>query len=187
MMKAVQEKLLFLYKFSQKPGEIGSVTPSSAFLAKKMLQYVPWDEVKQIAELGAGTGAITKHLVSNAPANVKVLLFEKDLYLRSSLTRRFPDCSCYADACKLQLALHNEGVESLDCILSGLPFFNFSQPIRDQLLDQITVSLRPGGRFIAFQYSQQMRQQLSEKLDIEHVHFVPLNLPPAFVYVCRKK
>lgn len=187
MIKTMQEKLLFLYKFSQKPGQIGSVTPSSVFLAQKMLEYVPWHEVRQLAELGAGTGAITKYLVSRVPADVKVLLFEKDPYLLSNLKHQFPSCSCYADACSLQSALQKEGLEQLDCILSGLPFFNFTQKLRDQLLEQITSSLRPGGRFIAFQYSQQMRQQLSEQLEIEQVHFVPWNIPPAFIYVCRKK
>jgi phospholipid N-methyltransferase len=58
--------------------------------------------------------------------------------------------------------------------------------VRDQLLDQIALSLRPGGWLIAFQYSQQMRKHLERRFELEHVHFVPLNVPPAFVYVCRK-
>lgn len=57
MMEIIQEKLLFLYKFSRAPKQIGSITPSSIFLAQKMLDQVDWNRVEHIAELGAGTGA----------------------------------------------------------------------------------------------------------------------------------
>jgi phospholipid N-methyltransferase len=162
------------------------VTPSSAFLAKKMLKPGPWSQVASVAELGAGTGAITKHLNTAMYKETKVLLFEKDPYLRGKLATRFPEYVCYADASKLQPALLSEGIDGLDCILSGLPFFNFPQLKREQLMDQITTSLKPGGMFIAFQYSYQMRKLLGQHFDIEHIHIVPFNFPPAFVYVCRK-
>ncbi|MBE9916376.1 methyltransferase [Paenibacillus donghaensis] len=187
MMRSIQEKVLFLYKFSQAPKQIGSITPSSAFLAKKMLESVDWNQVGHIAELGAGTGAITKYIEAVNLKHAHVLLFEKDSLLRSQIAESFPAYSCYEDACKLTEALQNEQIEQLDCILSGLPFFNFPQDLRDQLMEQIVTSLKPGGLFIAFQYSQQMRKQLSSLFDIEHIHYVPLNIPPAFVYVCRKR
>ncbi|MDF2714724.1 MAG: phospholipid N-methyltransferase [Paenibacillus sp.] len=187
MLTAIREKLLFLYKFSLAPKQIGSVTPSSAFLAKKMIASVPWVRVKAIAELGAGTGAITKYIDAAKRRNTKVLLFEKDPFMYDELARRYPDYSCHADACQLDLYLQQEGIGRLDCILSGLPFFNFPQQLRDLLMNQIAAALKPGGLFIAFQYSQQMRKQLDRRFDIEHIHFVPLNIPPAFVYVCRKR
>lgn len=187
MMENFQEKLLFLYKFSRTPKQIGSLTPSSMFLARKMIEQVNWDQVQYIAELGAGTGAITKYIDAANWEQAKVLLFEQDTLLRNKLVERFPVYSCYADACKLQEALQEERIEHLDCILSGLPFFNFPQQMRDHLMDQIVTSLKPGGLFIAFQYSQQMRKQLNGLFDIEHIHYVPWNIPPVFVYVCRKR
>lgn len=189
MFKTVREKLLFLYKFARAPKQVGSVTPSSVFLAKKMIEQVPWNRVKAVAELGAGTGAITKYIEAARQEHTKVLLFEKDVLLRSELAGRFPDFRCYADATSIDYALRNEGIGEgqLDCILSGLPFFNFPQQLRDRLMEQITASLKPDGLFIAFQYSQQMKQQLDRQFRLERIHFVPLNVPPAFVYVCRKK
>jgi phospholipid N-methyltransferase len=79
-----------------------------------------------------------------------------------------------------------ENIQQLDCILSGLPFFNFSQNLRDHLMDEIYQSLKPNGLFIAFQYSMQMKKQFAQYFAIEKIDFVPLNIPPAFVYVCRK-
>jgi phospholipid N-methyltransferase len=187
MMRAMQEKLLFLYKFMRAPKQIGSVTPSSAFLAKRMLKPVPWSQVTSVAELGAGTGAITKHLNAALHKETKVLLFEKDPYLRDQLSTRFPEYVCYADASKIQPALLKEGMDGLDCILSGLPFFNFPQMKREQLMDQISASLKPGGLFIAFQYSIQMKKLLKQHFEIERIHIVPFNVPPALIYVCRKR
>lgn len=189
MKEAIQEKFLFLSKFLHAPKQIGSVTPSSAFLAKKMIEPIQlgWGEVKSIAELGSGTGAITKYLELAIAKETKVLLFEKDTVLREQLVGRFPGYACYEDACEIRHALEQEGVEELDCIISGLPFFNFPQQLRDRLMNQIVTTLKPGGLFIAFQYSQQMKKQLEGLFDIEHIHFVPFNVPPAFVYVCRKR
>lgn len=183
----IQEKILFLNKFLRSPGQIGSVTPSSKFLAKKMIESVPWNDVKAIAELGVGTGAITKYIQTAAGENTKVLLFETDSYMRRKLARQYPDFPCYTDSCELQSAMHNERIEQLDCIISGLPFAAFSQSMRDKLMKQITISLKDNGLFIAFQYSLQMKKQLSTHFDIEKIKFVPFNVPPAFVYVCRRK
>jgi phospholipid N-methyltransferase len=183
----VHERFLLLHKFLRSPGRIGSVTPSSKFLAKKMIESVPWNEVESIAELGSGTGAITKYIQSASGANTKVLLFETDPYMQSKLAKQYPTFVCYRDSCDLQYVMHKEQIEQLDCIISGLPFFNFPQATRDKLLEQIIASLKDKGLFIAFQYSQQMKMQLSEHFDIEEIKFVPMNIPPAFVYVCRKK
>ncbi|NOU98532.1 phospholipid methyltransferase [Paenibacillus sp. LMG 31457] len=185
-MRSIEEKLLFLYKFARAPKQTGSVTPSSVFLAEKMIGAVPWHEVEYAAELGAGTGAITRFMKKRIDSSTKVVLFEKDRFLREQLASKFQDYTCYEDACNLQSILQKEGIAQLDCILSGLPFFNFPQSLRKQLMNQIAGSLKPGGLFIAFQYSQQMRKQFSSQFEIEHIHFVPFNFPPAFVYVCRK-
>lgn len=186
-LTTLQEKILFLSKFIHAPKQIGSVTPSSKYLAEKMLAPIQWNEARSIAELGAGTGAITKYLYSTKKEGSKILLFEKDTYLRENLSKQYADCSVYEDACQLQTVMRNEGIEQLDCILSGLPFFNFSAVTRSRLLEQILLSLKCGGLFIAFQYSWQMKHQLEQHFDIIKICFVPVNLPPAFVYVCRKK
>ncbi|MGG4143050.1 methyltransferase domain-containing protein [Paenibacillus algorifonticola] len=182
-----QEKMLFLNKFLRSPRQIGSVTPSSKFLAKKMLEAVPWNSTTSVAELGAGTGAITKYIQAAKKKATKVILFEKDPYMREQLQEHYPEFSSYEDGSYLQASLHTEAIKQLDCIISGLPFSNFPQTMRDKLMEQILVSLKDDGLFIAFQYSLQMRSQLREHFEIEKITFVPLNVPPAFVYVCRKK
>lgn len=183
----INESLLFLRGFLINPQRVGSVLPSSRFLATKMLQSVPWNEVKAVAELGSGTGAITSLIKAQLSGHTKVLLFERDKKMRNKLRTEYPDFTCHSNACQLVKKMNQEGIGSLDCIISGLPFFNFTSEMRDTLMNQIVEALKPGGIFVAFQYSLQMKKKLSEDLIIEKIEFVPFNFPPAFVYTCRKR
>ncbi|MNH93236.1 Methyltransferase domain protein [compost metagenome] len=186
-IESIQEKFLFFYKFLRSPGRIGSVTPSSRFLATTMVDAIPWDEVTSAAELGAGTGAITSYIQLAKKEDTKVLLFEADPLMRERLADKYPEFASYPDCRDIQEAVHKEKLGQLDCILSGLPFFNFTQDLREEILEQVVTSLKDDGWFVAFQYSQQMRRRLEELFYIEEIKFVPMNVPPAFVYICRKK
>ncbi|MGG4221206.1 methyltransferase domain-containing protein [Paenibacillus jamilae] len=181
------EYLLFLQGFLTNPQRVGSVMPSSRFLAAKVVESVPWDEVKAIAELGSGTGAITRFMKTQLTGSTKVLLFERDKKMRENLKTKYPDFMCNSNACQLVKKLNQDDIGQLDCIISGLPFFNFTSEMRGTLLNQIIQALKPGGIFVAFQYSLQMKKKFAEDLTIEEIKFVPFNFPPAFIYVCRKK
>lgn len=179
--------LLFLQTFIRKPKQIGSLWPSSRFLARKMIQQVPWKDVLAIAELGSGTGAITREIKSHISEKAKMFLFEKDKKMKGNLEQDFPEFLCFQNAVHLRNVMKQYGVQQLDCVISGLPFFNFSTELRERLLNQVVDSLKPGGYFIAFQYSLQMKKLLSRQFEIVKIHYIPLNFPPAFVYVCRKR
>lgn len=179
--------LLFFQKFFQNPKQIGSLWPSSRFLARKMVQSLPWDEVSAIAELGSGTGVITKEIKSRVSEKARVFLFEKDETMRENLQKKYPKYMCHTNAVHLKNAIMQHGVEELNCVISGLPFFNFPKELQELFISQIISSLKSEGYFIAFQYSFQMKKQLAKAFKIEKISFVPLNFPPAFVYLCRKK
>lgn len=183
----INESLLFLQGFFNNPQRVGSVIPSSRFLADQMIQPVSWNEVKAVAELGSGTGAITRFMKKQLNESTKVLLFERDKKMRNNLKIEYPDFFCHSDACQLVKKMTQAGIGQLDCIISGLPFFNFTKEMRENLLNQIIEALKPGGVFVAFQYSLQMKKKFAEELIIEKIEFVPFNFPPAFVYVCRKR
>ncbi|QJD88139.1 class I SAM-dependent methyltransferase [Cohnella herbarum] len=181
-----KEARVFFNKFMKKPNQIGSVVPSSRFLAESMVGSIPWHNVKAVAELGAGTGAITRAISRRAGPDTRVYLFEKDSKMRKQLKSEYPDYTCAANVTNMLRILEQEGESQLDCIVSGLPFYNFPQHLRDKLMEQIIGALKPDGLFVAFQYSLQMRKQMSKLFEIEKIKFVPLNFPSAFVYVCRK-
>ncbi|WP_282935297.1 methyltransferase [Paenibacillus sp. RC67] len=184
---AAMEKVKFFYQFIRTPRSIGSVTPSSRFLTNKMIDNVPWSEIGSVAELGCGTGVITRAIHDAMKPGTTALLFERDPYLRKQLRFQYPDSSTFSDALSLSTSIQGKGLEQVDCIISGLPFANFQPTLREALVEQIYSSLKPNGYFIAFQYSLQMKKQLQSHFDILSIQFVMLNVPPAFVYVCQKR
>ncbi|AUS08455.1 phospholipid methyltransferase [Laceyella sacchari] len=181
------ERLRFFHTFIKTPHLVGSVAPSSRYLTKAMMSKIPFSSASTIVELGAGTGVFTKALAQLAQPGSHVMIFEQDEPLRKSLQTRFPQFQIESDALELLRVLEQNklGRNQVDVIVSGLPFACFSQGLRDALLEQVTGALKPGGMFVAFQYSLQMKRQFSEWFAEMSLEFVPMNLPPAFVYTCR--
>lgn len=182
----IYDKLLFFLKFIRSPKQIGSITPSSPALTKGMLNPLQWEGQKVIVELGAGTGVFTRHIQQLRSEESRFILFEKDDHLRQRLYTQLPDVSCYPDASELTSVLSAEGIKEVDSIVSGLPFANFPEEKRDVILSQVHASLKKDGLFITFQYSLHMKQSLQARFSDVQVKLVVGNIPPAFVYICKK-
>ena len=56
-MSRITEKIEFIYQFLDKPKTIGSITPSSKYLTKKILSFLDFNkEGLCLLEYGPGTG-----------------------------------------------------------------------------------------------------------------------------------
>jgi phospholipid N-methyltransferase len=180
------DRAFFLFKFLQSPRTVGSITPSSQFLAEKMLAPIDWSTTRSVIELGAGTGIFTRFINEYKHPDCVGMVFECEPALREHLQQTYPALHTFANATDIRQALVDMKLPEVDCIVSGLPFTNFEQELRDKILAEVMRSLKPGGLFVTFQYSLQMRKQLLRHFDTVDISFVPLNIPPAFVYTCRK-
>lgn len=121
------EPFLFLKSFLQNPKHVGSVMPSSRFLANQRVNQASWPEAKAVAELGSGTGAITRYIHQNTQESTTVLLFEMNETMRTKLRTTYPQFTCYPDASRLFESMKLEGIQQLDYIFSGLPFLILNQ------------------------------------------------------------
>jgi phospholipid N-methyltransferase len=182
----IADRAAFLNKFIMNPRKIGSITPSSAFLTQKMLAKLPWDCMETIVELGAGTGVFTNFIERNKKESCQVLVIEQDFKMREMLRSDYPLFYFGNKAEKLDWFLQSYDLPKVDCIVSGLPFAVFSEALRNEVMLAVSQSLQPGGIFVAFQYSLQMRKILKKYFREVKIGFVPINLPPAFVYYCKK-
>jgi phospholipid N-methyltransferase len=151
-----------------------------------MISAVDWQQARSIVELGAGTGVITQSINEHRSDESVFVSFEKDEQMHRELSLRFPDIVTGRDAFSLIETLEQCGQQQVDCVLSGLPFANFTRNQQFTLLTTIHNVLRPGGRFIAFQYSLQLQAWLKSIYASVDCRFVVRNIPPAFVYICRK-
>jgi len=177
----------FLKKFLKSPTTIGSIVPSSPVLVATIMAAIDWQKVGVIVELGAGTGVVTKAINSIRSEQSVFISFEKDEQMHNDLMKRYPDIVMGSDAFHLAIELNKLGHEQVDCIVSCLPFSLFEASQQSALLASIYKVLRPGGQFIAFQYSLQLQKQIEAIYDDVDVRFVMRNIPPAFIYVCHKQ
>lgn len=57
--------------------------------------------------------------------------------MRTILQNEYPNFTSYPNAATLMNTMRNEGIDELDYIFSGLPFFNFERTLRTTLIEQI--------------------------------------------------
>lgn len=179
-------KKMFFYKFFQSPQHVGSIIPSSRFLTYAMLKPIDWQNTNSIVELGAGTGVFTSYIQKQKNSHCQVVVLEQDNEMRTNLQTKYPFFHYGREAKSIYSTIQEIGLRQVDCVISGLPFANFPPDLRTEIMDSVVQSLKPGGLFIAFQYSLQMRTQLRDYFGKIDISFVPINLPPAFVYCCQR-
>jgi phospholipid N-methyltransferase len=177
--------LVFLRRFIAEPGRVGSIIPSSRFLCARMLSRVDWANAGVIVELGPGTGVFTQAILQKKRPDARYLLVERDPQFRAVLRDRFPEVPIREEAMKLGQYMEEMRLGKADVIISGLPFAIFPETLRTGILDQIQSVLAPGGLFITFQYSLQLKSELQARFQRVETGFTPLNIPPAFIYTCR--
>lgn len=178
--------IVFLRRFVSQPNQIGSIIPSSRFLCKRMMEAVPWDEARVIVELGPGTGVFTKEILKRKRADAAFFVIERDRQFQQILQKRFPGLIVEDEACNLHQYLKEQNLKQVDAIISSLPFAVFPEELRREILQGIHQSLAPGGVFVTYQYSLQLKPELQNLFGQVQVGFTPLNIPPAFVYTCHK-
>lgn len=182
-------KKSFLKEFIRENKTVGSLTPSSRFLASKMLENIDYSKIKVIVELGPGTGVFTRKIVKKLPDDVFFLVFElnEEFYLQLKKEFNQPNVVIIHDSADQILKYLKEyNFVSADIIISSLPFANFDESLRSSILSKVYETLHEDGKFIQFQYSLQSKKALKSLFKEVKIGFTALNIPPAFVYTCVK-
>lgn len=186
----------FFTAFLRQPGSMGAVAPSSRWLAARMTEGVRLDQAKVVVEIGAGTGAFTGAIQEKLHPEAAFLVVEINPDFARYLTPRFPRARViHGSAEHLSEFLSSHGHATADCVLSGLPWAGFSNELQQRLLSSVVGALRPGGEFATFAYNhaswlprgRRFRRLLETRFpSVRTTPMVWRNLPPAFVYHCRK-
>ena len=72
----MSSRINFLKEALKNINTLGTVTPSSRFLSKRMLKEINFLKADVIVELGPGTGAITKYILENLSPKATLICFE---------------------------------------------------------------------------------------------------------------
>lgn len=181
-------KKKFISEVLRSRGTIGALSPSSSFLAKKMLAPIHFKETKCIVEYGPGTGVFTKKLLENMNPDTKLLAFEINPTFIDELKQINDDRLILINdsAEKIEYYLNIHGYTSTDYIVSSLPFAMIPNEVVHSILTNSDQALSEDGKYIQFQYSLNAKKKLKDYFSKVSINFTLLNLPPAFVYVCKK-
>ena len=185
----------FLKEFLFHPLQTNSVCPSSTYLADAMTPAEILSPSKCVVELGPGTGAITKKIMSVIPESCIFFALEINPVFVEIMNEKFPAAAVYSDsAVNIKEYLKKHQAEYCDAVISSLPWTSFDEQLQKQLLGAIHHSLSPDGKIIAYSYlngfflpsSRRFRKLLNQHFPNVKKKMVWKNLPPAVVYECRK-
>jgi len=189
-------KLVLFKRFLSNPTRIGAITPSGPALCRMMVGGLELDRATAVAELGPGTGVITRELVKYCGRETRFFAVELDPVIYAEFRRMLPEVAIFNDnATRLDELCRESGADLLDAVISGLPWAAFPPVLQETILSAVLRALRPGGHFATFAYihglplpaGRRFRKLLKERFSM--VSCSPVvwnNLPPAVVYRCRK-
>lgn len=188
--------LVFLREFLRNPGSVGAIWPSSPALARQMVDAAGVRTAERVVEIGPGSGAFTGEILSALKPGARLLAVEKSAALARNVAERFPAARVREDcATRLAEVLREEAFAAPQSIVSGLPWAAFPQDLQRAILREVHRVLDGGGTFTSFAYygphrlpaGQRFRSLLAEFFsDVQRTPLVLNNMPPAFVYVCRR-
>jgi len=183
--------LTFFRQWLKAPRGMGSVAPSSRLLARAMAAQIPPEVLTgraPVIELGGGTGSITRGLLTAGVRPENLFVVERNQDLAELLRGRFTGVEILCgDATSLPDLLRPHGIDAVGAIVSSLPLLLFSEAALTLLVQSCFTLLGPGQPLIQFTYG--LKSPLaaqSRSLIARRAAWVPLNLPPAFVWTYRR-
>jgi phospholipid N-methyltransferase len=187
----VDDRLRFLKQWVKNPREMGSITPSSRFLTREVVERIDFSQARYIAELGPGTGVFTQVILERLAPDGQILAVDTNPSFVEHLKREIPDRRLKpveASAERIDALAAEAGWPQVDAVISGIPFSLLPKPVMRGILEATRRALAAsgeGGIFVGYQYSKMLRPHLLDVFGNVHYRSVLLNLPPAFVYTCR--
>jgi len=178
-----------------------AVAPSSPYLAHAMLEPLRLSEGSTVVEFGPGTGVITRALLDLLPRDSTLLAFEINRRFYRYLRRSISDPRLVLlkkSAANVGRELHRLGHKRVDAVVSSLGLGLMSDRERRSLLGALLPFMDEESVFTQYQYFHGMEIKdgklrrfsvgslLRQYFDSVERKMVWRNLPPAFVFACRK-
>ncbi len=161
------------------------MVPSSPFLIARLIAHLNPRKVRVVVELGGGVGTITRAILKRLPAHSRLYVFEiNERFVRE--LRKIHDTRlvvCERSAEDIDPALFGGRV---DCVISSLPFSSCGQAFRQRVLSALQKTLSPDGVFLQYQYAPISYRFFKKAFEDVTIEFELRNVPPAFIYRCRK-
>ena len=187
-------RYLFIAHYIKDPKQTGALCSSSKKLALAMLKNVDFKKSESIVEIGPGMGVFTKEILKFKRDDTNFFVIEINQNMADKLKKEIPNIEIeIQNALNLQELLKKRDIKELDNIISGIPWAMLSIKEQLSLLKVIYDSLKTGGTFNTFAYLlPNSRAYIFKKIlykfftEVKISKIIWQNIPPAFVYYCKK-
>jgi phospholipid N-methyltransferase len=171
----------FVKHFFKNFKQTGAIMPSGEELSNAMVSPIDFSKTNHIVEIGAGTGAFTKKILSKMKKDSALTVVE--------INKEFCDELKKIKDKRLKIiegnALHlSSAVKKADYVVSGLPLVNFSKEEQQKILHEIQ---KVSEKYVQFHYSSLAEKEIKQHFEILNKKHVLKNVPPAIVYDCKRK
>jgi phospholipid N-methyltransferase len=181
--------VLFFKRFLKRPFQIASIVPSSKALVERVASKMDFNQPRVIAEYGPGEGVHSREIIRRMNDDSHLLLFELDAALARDLQAQFAGDRrvhvIHGNAARLPEELEHRGFAHCDYVLSGIPFSILKIDKKRDLLQKTYDALAPGGSFIIYQVTNELKQHATLFDCVESEYFLQ-NIPPMFITVFQK-
>ncbi len=186
--KQVDGRLVFIQEFLKHPLQIGSIFPSSRFLARRIVAAAGVASANVVVELGPGTGGITRAILRAMPQHTKLLSIEINPHFHALVSSIEDDrlIAHLGSACDLKEIISMYDLGAPNAVVSGIPFFTMNRSVGSQIIDAVSSLLAPNGRFVAYQVSNRVATLCQPFLGSGQTATELLNIPPMRVFQWEK-
>lgn len=185
---------MFITQYITKPKQIGALCASSSKLACMMTENIELNKAYNIAEIGAGDGAFTKNILTKKNKEANFFVVEINKKMVNKLSQKFKDLDIELNsALNLQEICHKKNISNLDIVISGIPWAFLNKIEQNNLINVIYECLKNDGYFVTFAYilptiaKTRFRKKIYSLFkEVKMSKIIWQNIPPAFVYYCKK-
>lgn len=179
----------FFRQFVKHPAMIGSIIPSSQALVSSMLAPVDWSSARLFVEYGPGVGTFTRPILGKMRQDALLIAIDTNEDFVRYLSEDISDPrfrAVHGSAADVRRIIADHGFSHADYILSGLPFSTLPAGVGESIAAETEAALRPGGSFLAYQYSRYVEKLLVPNFATIEQGLEWLNIPPCRMFTATK-
>ncbi len=168
---------------------VGTLTRSSRYLCLQMIRPIDFNHATCLVELGGGDGVVTKHILKKMRSDARLYTFELNEQFCEVLQAIDDDrlVVLQEDVAGIKDILAKYDIDEVDAIVSAIPFVIFPEDKAYSIITTCKDLLKKTGVFTQIHYSLFLKKLYKRTFESLKIRFVPINVPPAFVFACRKQ
>lgn len=183
-----RQNWVFFRAFLKSPRVVASVISSSSFTERRVVAAAAPETARVVVELGGGAGGITRSLLEAMAPQARLVVIERTAEFIENLERIGDGRLEVVHGCASSIGaeLQRRSYPAADAVVSGIPFSTLPEALATEIMTAIHDALGPGGRFVAYQFTDRVADYARPLLGSPAVEHELRNVPPLRVFTWRK-